>query len=123
MDSDRQTFLNLRNRPARLSAQEAAWLLGFQLHDIPVLVAAKLLKPLGAPAPNSIKYFAACDLESLQKDSALLSKATKALAVHWKKRRTPTASTVLPMKKANPKRRVLRRGLRSKNCQQFCQQC
>ncbi len=32
--------------PARLTAEQAAWVLNCQVHDIPALVAAKLLKPL-----------------------------------------------------------------------------
>jgi hypothetical protein len=30
--------------PARLTAEQAAWVLNCQPHDIPILVAAKLLK-------------------------------------------------------------------------------
>jgi len=45
--------------PARLDAEQVAWVLNYQPHDVPVLVAARLLKPLGNPQPNSVKYFAA----------------------------------------------------------------
>lgn len=31
--------------PARLTAELAAWVLNCQLHDVPILVAARLLKP------------------------------------------------------------------------------
>jgi hypothetical protein len=51
----RQTPLSL---PARLHAEDAARVLGFQALDIPVLIAVKLLRPLGNPAPNAIKYSA-----------------------------------------------------------------
>ena len=48
--------------PARLTAEQAAWVLNCQVHDIPALVAARLLKPLGNPPANGIKFFATADL-------------------------------------------------------------
>jgi hypothetical protein len=56
---DAMVLLNCRRLPGRLNTTEAAVLLGFQEHDIPVLIAGKLLTPLGRPAPNAPKYFAA----------------------------------------------------------------
>jgi len=55
-------------------------------HDIPVLAAAKLLRPLGEPAANSTKYFATGELLVLLEDRAWLAKVTRALAEHWKKK-------------------------------------
>jgi hypothetical protein len=43
--------------PARLTAEQAAWVLNGQSHDVPILVAARLLKLLGNPAQNAIKFF------------------------------------------------------------------
>jgi hypothetical protein len=51
--------------PARLTAVQAAWVLNCQPHDVPVLVAARLLKPLGNPPPNIVKFFAALELLEL----------------------------------------------------------
>ena len=48
--------------PARLTVEQVAWLLGCQPHDVPVLVAAKLLKPLGNLPQNGVKFFATADL-------------------------------------------------------------
>ncbi len=51
-------FLTLVGQPpARLNVEQVAWLLGCQLHDVPVLVsAAKLaLKPLGNSGANGVK--------------------------------------------------------------------
>ena len=80
--------------PARLAANQTAVLLGFQEHDIPVLVAAKLLKPLGKPVQNATKYFAACEVEELRMDSAWLSKATQRVYDHWtEKNKRKTASS------------------------------
>jgi hypothetical protein len=37
-------------------------------HDVPILVAAHLLKPLGNSPPNSVKYFATLELLEQVKD-------------------------------------------------------
>ena len=84
--AEKFTLLNCRRLPARLSTSEVAVVLGFQEHDIPVLVAAKLLAPLGKPAPNAPKYFAAVDLAERMESTQWLSEATKALANYWRKR-------------------------------------
>jgi len=60
--------------------------LGFQEHDIAPLVAAKLLNPLGKPASNSPKYFAAVEILEHAADSEWLSQATKALAKYWQRK-------------------------------------
>ncbi|MGA2603249.1 MAG: hypothetical protein ABSG14_03390 [Verrucomicrobiia bacterium] len=60
-----------------------AWVLNCQPHDVPILVAARLLKPLGNAAPNSVKYFAAIELLELMKDRAWLAKVTNAVTQHW----------------------------------------
>ena len=72
--------------PARLTVTETSILLGFSEHDIRVLVAASLLKPLGDPAKNAPKYFAAAQVQECAADIAWLSKATKTVAKHWKTR-------------------------------------
>ena len=69
MNNERREFLNLRNLPARLEIQEAGWYLGFAPHAIPVIIRAGLLKPLGHPARNGAKYFAAMTLAELRNDS------------------------------------------------------
>lgn len=69
MREDCQQFLSLVGLPpARLTVEQAAWVLGCQAHDVPVLVAAKLLRPLGNPPPNGIKFFATAELLELAKD-------------------------------------------------------
>jgi hypothetical protein len=56
MREDQQRFLSLlRQLPARLTEEQAAWVLNCQPHDVPVLVAARLLKPPGNRPPNSVK--------------------------------------------------------------------
>jgi hypothetical protein len=84
MNPERAQFLNLKHRPARLNAEEAAWYLGFQSHEIPILVAAKLLRPLGNPALNGCKYFAAEELDRLRIDASWLAKASDVIVKYWR---------------------------------------
>jgi hypothetical protein len=70
--------------PGRLNSPQTAALLGFQPHDIPVLVAKKLLRPLGKPVPQAPKYFAAPEIEKLATNPAWLGKAAQAMCDHWK---------------------------------------
>lgn len=58
-------------------------MLNCQPHDVPILVAARLLKPLGNPAANGIKFFAASELLKLVEDRAWLVKVTNAVNQHW----------------------------------------
>lgn len=85
--------------PARLLAEEVAWVLNCQAHDVPVLVAAGLLKPLGKPEANSVKYFATLEIQELARDRAWLAKMTKALGDHWreKNRRRERGAAPIPL--------------------------
>jgi hypothetical protein len=55
----------------------AAWVLNCQPHDVPTLVAAHRLKPLGNPPANSIKYFATLELLEQVKDRTRFDKVTQ----------------------------------------------
>jgi hypothetical protein len=46
----------------------------------------RLLKQLGNPPPNSVKFSAASELLELVKDRAWLAKVTNALNQHWQRR-------------------------------------
>lgn len=82
-----EDFLNLKNYPARLYAEQAATYLGFKPHDIPVLISAGLLKPLGAScAGQTVKYFATVELEKLCQNTQWLSRATDAVRRHWERK-------------------------------------
>ena len=84
MREDQHRFLTLLGHlPARLNAEQAAWVLNCQAHDVPILVGARLLKPLGNPPPNSVKFFAAHEVLEQAKDRAWLAKVTNALNQHW----------------------------------------
>jgi len=85
MRDDQHRFLMLLGQfPACLTAEQTAWVLNCQAHDVSILVMARLLKPLGNPAPNSVKYFAAVDVLELAKDRVWLAKMTNAVGQHWK---------------------------------------
>lgn len=98
MRDDQHRFLSLLGQvPARLTVEQTAWVLNCQPHDVPVLVAARLLKPLGTPQPNSVKYFAAAEILEISKNHAWLSKLTVTLSRHWqKKNRRGTRSVEFP---------------------------
>jgi hypothetical protein len=94
--------------PARLNVEQVAWLLGCQLHDVPVLISAKLLKPLGNPPQNGVKFFATAELVELMKERNWLARVTVAINQHWQrknalcKQRTvkkgvPTQATPVPV--------------------------
>ncbi len=84
MREDQQQFLRLLNQlPARLTAEQAAWMINCQPHDVPALVAARLLKPLGNPPPNGIKFFATADILELAKDRNWLVRVSTTIYQHW----------------------------------------
>ena len=85
----RLAVLNCRRLPGRLNTTEAAMLLGMQEHDIAPLIAARLLLPLGKPAQNAPKYFAAIDILARAENRDWLSEATKAIAKHWLRKNRP----------------------------------
>jgi hypothetical protein len=94
MRDDQHRFLSLLGQlPARLTAEQAAWVLNCQSHDVPVLVVARLLKPLGNPQPNSVKYFATVEVLELAKDRAWLVKVTTAVSQHWKQKNLHKAAS------------------------------
>jgi hypothetical protein len=84
--SEQADFLSWKIVPARLDANQTAWFLGFELHEIPILIAAGLLKPLGHPARNSTKFFATQALEQLRRDEKWLARASDAVSEYWRER-------------------------------------
>jgi hypothetical protein len=84
MKDEQHQFLALVGRaPARLTVEQTAWVLGCQPHDVPILVASRLLKPLGNPPANGIKYFGTVDVLELVKDRSWLVKITNSVNQHW----------------------------------------
>jgi hypothetical protein len=71
---------------ARLKPEEVATYVGCFAHDIPILVRAGLLKPLGKVPPTAIKYFSKRRVLELCEDDAWLARVTDALSRHWQKK-------------------------------------
>jgi hypothetical protein len=87
MRDDQHRFLMLLGQPpARLTAEQAAWVLNCQAYDVAILVMARLLKPLGSPAANSVKFFATADILELSKDRTWLAKLTNTIGQHWREK-------------------------------------
>jgi hypothetical protein len=87
-----------RSLPARLDVVATAKLLGFAEHDIQILMAVGKLTPLGDPAPNAPKWFAAVEMIGLAADQEWLHKATKEISKYWRhkrERRDTSTRTVL----------------------------
>jgi hypothetical protein len=89
-------LLNCLRVPARLNTTETAVLLGFHEHDIAPLVAARLISPLGKPAPNAPKYFASVDVLECAQNRSWLEQATKTLSRHWLKKNQAKRAARLP---------------------------
>ena len=84
MNENQHRFLSLLGElPLRLNAEQAGWVLNCQVHDIPALISARLLKPLGNPAQNGTKYFSTADVLETAKDRAWLVKMSNAISQHW----------------------------------------
>jgi hypothetical protein len=87
MKEGQNQFMSLLGQPpARLTVEQAAWLLNCQSHDVPILVALGLLKPLGNPPPNAIKFFATFEIIERTKDRSWLAKMTNSINLHWQKK-------------------------------------
>ena len=87
MREEQDRFLALLGSPpARLTVEQAAWVLNCQTHDVPVLISARLLRPLGNPPPNGIKYFSTAEVLELVKDRSWLAKITNTVCQHWQKK-------------------------------------
>ena len=100
MRDDQHKFLMLLGQlPARLTAEQAAWVLNCQGHDIPALVAAKLIKPLGNPPANGIKFFATAELLESAQDRHWLTRMSATIYQHWQKknaRKAPSGAATIP---------------------------
>jgi hypothetical protein len=86
VNPEREKYLNLHTKPGKVTADEAAWHLGFLAHEIPMLMAVGLLRPLGEPPENGVKFFSTNELDRLCQDKAWLAKACDAVVKYWKDR-------------------------------------
>ena len=79
-----EEVLNAVRLPARLDAQQAAKLLGFQEHDLADLNRLGLLKPLGRPSLWAQKRYSSVELLILAADRKWLDRATAAVNAKWR---------------------------------------
>lgn len=86
MNARDEQFLNLKTLPARVRVEEAALLLGFSIHEIPILIAHGLIKPLGHPPLTGVKFFSVVSLEELRRDERWLAKASDCMVEYWRGR-------------------------------------
>ena len=86
MNSQQEQFLNLKTMPARIKVEEVAWYLGFATHEVTILMAEGLLKPLGRPPSTGTKYFSSSALEELRRDEKWLARASDCVVHYWKAR-------------------------------------
>ena len=97
MREEQTNFLRLLGRlPARLTAEQVAWVLNCQPHDVPMLVAARLLKPLGNPSAHSVKYFAASDVLEQMEDRTWLARVTNTINQYWQEKNRRKSVAPLP---------------------------
>jgi len=85
-EDSNQFIRQLEQAPARLTGEQVAGVLNCQPSDVWILVAARLLKPLGNPPANGVKFFATVELLELVKDRAWLARVTNALNKHWQRK-------------------------------------
>jgi len=81
-------LLNLRRLPAMLNTAQTAVMLGLAEHDIPVLVRAGLLKPLGNPPSNAVKCFGTVEVLEMAGESAVLNKIRSTVYEYWRGKNT-----------------------------------
>jgi hypothetical protein len=86
MNSQKEQFLNIKTIPARIKVEETSWYLGFEQHEITILMADGLLKPLGRPPTSGVKHFSAVALEELRRDEKWLARASDCIVQYWKSR-------------------------------------
>ena len=103
MKDEQHRFLMVMGQlPARLTVEQAAWVLNCQVHDIPILVSARLLKPLGNPPQNGIKFFSTLEIQELMKDRSWLAKVTNTITQHWQKKNGRKKNKVNQTGRPNP---------------------
>jgi hypothetical protein len=74
----------LNKLPVCITKEKIAEVLGIATHNIPPLVRAGLLKPLGHPARYCVKYFSRDVLAEKFQDEEWLNKMVAAVSRHWR---------------------------------------
>jgi hypothetical protein len=82
-DQDRKWLFSAVRLPGILESDEAAVLLGVPPHTIPILIAAKHLKPLGKPREKSSKKFSTDYIDDLSHDQKWQDHAVRIIETYW----------------------------------------
>ena len=96
MKDEQRQFLNLARFPAVLSREQVSWRLGFELHEIDILIAAKKLKPLAKPARTGKKQFANVTIERLANDENALDALRATIIRFWEAKNASRTGSSLP---------------------------
>ena len=91
MNRDRRQFLSQWHHPARLTAQQAGWLLGFEAHEMRILVAGGKIKPAGKGSSNR-SLFAWVDVEGRVRDENWINEATLVIQQYWRQKNAGKAN-------------------------------
>ena len=86
-------------RSLKESRRKCAGTPPFAEHDIPVLIAAGLLNPLGNPPTNAVKYFGTVEILAMAGESAILDKIRSKVYEYWRGKNS-----------GNPKPHIARNG-------------
>ena len=86
LPSNALALLTLRRLPGVLYGNQAAIVLGVPDHDMTILVAAKIVHPLGKPARNAPKRFAAAAIIALAENPERLNTAIAVITRYWQKK-------------------------------------
>jgi hypothetical protein len=78
--------LNALRLPGRLTTAQAAIVLGVRAHDMPALIEAFLIKPLGASSRNAAKFYMGVEIEKLRADRDWMETATEAIREYWQRK-------------------------------------
>ncbi|MCI0541483.1 MAG: hypothetical protein L0Z50_40300 [Verrucomicrobiales bacterium] len=79
-------------------------------HDIPVLIRAGLLNPVGKPPPNAMKYFATVQILELAGEIAQLSRIRNAVYEHWHHKNAAKSGRKQYLSKPNLKQSMFENG-------------
>ena len=79
-------ILKLPRLPARLTTEEAAFLLRVERQDIPWIVDAGILTACGEPAETAQKWYSTVDVLNLMENPDKLSEMTQVISDRWAKK-------------------------------------
>jgi hypothetical protein len=90
-------LFNSRRLPARLTIDQVASLLGFQVYEILILVRQGRIKCVNYQSRNSRKYFHCQHIMKLAEDSDFVEKASKAVAKTVRENNRQAKSELVPL--------------------------